>query len=166
MFLRSLGVSKDDIVIVNQDETALTKALYNTDLWQNKHVIVSPSITIGVDFVPEGKRNVFSWVRGSTINPIAVSQQIFRCRKINSIFTLVEAQARQPTIPCLKYVSKMFDQIRPIELYEKAENEDIFNYILAYQLYVDDITMADFTKYIDEALLEKGYKREKFDALE
>ena len=59
MFLRSLNVEKEDIILINKDETTINKELYNTEVWYNKYVIYSPSITIGSDFVPKIPLNIF-----------------------------------------------------------------------------------------------------------
>lgn len=161
MFLRSLGVEQNKILLINRDETEKNKELYNTQLWHNKHIIISPSITIGVDFVPEEARNVYSIIEGGTINPILICQQIFRCRKIINIYTHIKPERKEPMIYSMKYVSSMFDNIRPVEMYENAHNEDIFNYILSYNIYADDLLSSAYRPHIYMYLFEKGYNSQE-----
>ena len=116
LFLRGLGVKKDDIILVNRDETERNKEIYNTELWHDKHVIISPSVTIGVDFVPSKARNIYSFAEGGSINPLLILQQIFRCRKINDIYTYIKPSPKPPTIFSMNQVAKVFDNIKPVEL--------------------------------------------------
>lgn len=157
MFLRTLGVNQKDIILINADETEKNKELYNTALWHNKHIIISPSVTNGVDFPPEKARNVYCIIKGGSINPITICQQIFRCRKIIDIYTYIEPERALPMMHSIKYVTNIFSNIKPLEIYENALNEDVFNYIQTYYIYADDLLKSAYRPHIYMYLYEKGF---------
>lgn len=59
--------------------------------WKNKFVFYSPSIVYGLDFSIDDKQDVFIYIKGKTLSPPLLFQQSTRCRNINNLYYIYDA---------------------------------------------------------------------------
>lgn len=171
--LIDLGIKDDDIIIITSDKTPLDKEkkLIDTNNWNDKYILYSPSVIYGVDFQPNSKMNVFYYCHGLTLNPIQITQQIFRCRKIDNIYTYVDANIKKPTFNNYQEANNYYqmilnekqwiDNIIGSTYFDSLEtdlNNTIFNSLYIYHKLQDNITSSNFYKYIVKFLEDKGIK--------
>mgnify|MGYP003632103471 CR=1 FL=1 len=86
--LIALGKDKDKILCITSDTTK------HENLDDFDMVIFSPKIVYGLDSLME--REVFAFMKGHTISPTAMVQQIARCRKILKLSFLFQTKNWQP----------------------------------------------------------------------
>ena len=86
--LIELGYDKDKMICITSD----TQTAINLDDYPI--VIFSPKIVYGLDSVME--REVFAFMKGHTISPPAMIQQIARCRKIKKVSFLFNGKNWKP----------------------------------------------------------------------
>lgn len=155
MILIDLDVSAEEIVIINADETTLDKTLYDVSKWEGKHILYSPSIIYGVDFFPSVKYNVYAYVSGGSIDPIQITQQIFRCRNIENIYTCISPVRREPEFSNVEQLRKIY---RSNSNGEIATVEDLFNELYFYDMVKCELTKSNYRYYINKYISEKGYE--------
>jgi hypothetical protein len=161
------GIKKEDIVLITSDYNS-NKDLIKTELWENKHIIYSPSIVYGVDFVPNTLYDVFVYVEQKSINPIQIGQQIFRCRRIKNIYSCIDKKIKQPSFINLEDVKKYYEhignqnildvhQVIDADYLDKdSEIKDIFNYLFYYTKLQESMTTSNYYKYITMIIKSKG----------
>ena len=81
---------KDKFIIISVNNKLEIKNA--SEQFKNKFVFYSPSITTGVDFSIEDKRDVFIYIHGQSINHTDSFQQTTRCRNINKLFYYSETK--------------------------------------------------------------------------
>ena len=72
---------KDDFLIYSSRGGNDTDLKNVTGSWANKYVFYTPKIVYGIDFVPKTDLNVYAFFKCTSINPLAFSQIVSRCRR-------------------------------------------------------------------------------------
>jgi hypothetical protein len=160
---------KEKILLITREETQQFRHITNTANWEGKYVIYSPSIVYGVDFEPSEKYNVYSFIKGKSINGIQIGQQIFRCRKINNIYIHFECSDKMtPRFYTIESAREYIDDFKcPSEIHNvdylnifESENEiteeEIFTYLFTYYELQKELTKCDIKKYVKETIKSKG----------
>lgn len=167
--LYNLNIPDDKILVITSDKTPLDteKKLIDTDNWKDKYILYSPSIVYGIDFQPDKNLNVFCHVTGHTINPIQIMQQMFRCRKIENIHTCIKSRPHKSRFDCFDDVLDYYKKIDINEYIingsndclnyiDDEETKYIFETIYMYYILADDLTKANYYKYITRTLEERN----------
>lgn len=169
--LLDAGVDEDLIWLISSDKTPLDKEkkLCDTTNWSNKYIIYTPSIVYGVDFMPDTSLPVFASVSGVTLNPIQITQQIFRCRKVKNIYSFIKRGPCKADFKGYNDAKKYYDNLC-IEKFafnnliglnyfsdiENSEIDAIFESIFIYHKLQDNLTTANFYKYITKFLAQRN----------
>ena len=100
------------------------KNLFNVkELFKNKFVFYSPSITTGLDFSIDTKQDVFLYINGKTIYPENSFQQATRTRNINKLFYYSNSTEKEP-----KYNS--LEELETVLKLKKETHNKIINLCL------------------------------------
>jgi hypothetical protein len=89
-FNKAAEYSKDKdnlLLITSEDKLKITDA---NEQFKNKCVFYSPSIVSGVDFNSDKPQNVFQYIKGNTLNPILLYQQLTRTRNIKKVYQFID----------------------------------------------------------------------------
>lgn len=157
--LVELGYDKKDMICITSDTIATDINLDDYPI-----VIFSPKIVYGVDSVME--REVFAFMKGHTIAPPAMVQQIARCRNIKKISFLFNGKNWKP------YKYENIDECRDallngVENFKKqgfincetdAKIESNFNELLINFEYTKDCYNTNFFAHFLNILKTRGYK--------
>lgn len=90
--------------------------------WKDKYVFYTPKIVYGIDFVPDAPMDVFAFFKCQSVNPLAFSQMVSRCRKIKHLRYTIEER------------NVSLEYMNPTEI--KDNYNDVISY---YQKAIDDI---------------------------
>lgn len=107
--------------------------------WDDKYVFYTPKIVYGVDFVPKQAMPVYAFFKCTSINPLAFSQMVSRCRKISHLRYFIEERNHNLQFTCAEDI--------------KDHYKDVLTYI------------NDFTKAIEENDKKKKPKKKKYGAV-
>lgn len=131
----------------------------NLDDWDM--VIFSPKIVYGLDSVME--REVFAYMKGQTITPPAMVQQICRCRKIIKLSYVFEDKrwktykyhSIQDVVDEMKSgVSDFADQFKLLGLLDDQKH---FNNLYANYLYTVDCYNTNFLAHFRQIITKRGF---------
>lgn len=143
----------------------------DTNNWIDKFVFYTPKIIYGNSFEPKIKTNIFIFAKGSTIDPLQISQQMTRCRNIKSInynFDTTDANLKYENLNNCKHEIKtnLDNYIDMLKYYNCVITDDFgnnkivenafFNMFVYYQ-YINDLICSNYNYHFKEILKTKGF---------
>ena len=160
------GGTKDKhrIILITSESGALR---VNLDDWDM--VIFSPKIVYGLDSVME--REVFAYMKGQTITPPAMVQQICRCRKIIKLSYIFEDKrwktynyhslqdVRDEMVSSVEDFSKQF------ELLGLIDDQKHFNELYANYIYSVDCYKTNFYAHFRDIIIKRGFNHTEKDVV-
>jgi len=148
--------SKNNVCLITS-ETGSQKV--NLDDWDM--VIFSPKIVYGLDSVME--REVFAYMKGQTITPPAMVQQICRCRNIIKLSYIFEDKRwKTYKYHSLQDVKDEMDAgiiefSKEFKLLGLVEDQKHFNNLYASYLYTVDCYDTNFLAHFRNIILKRGF---------
>jgi hypothetical protein len=160
------GNKEDFILITSDSKFEITDA---SEQFLNKFVFYSPSIIFGVDFSIEQKQNMYTYNKGSSIDPARIFQQTTRCRNIDVLYYFSELDNKEPIFESLQYCYDYHKDLTTtsLRIHECCviidENDDtkiiensFFN-IFVYNEYSSDIYKTNKTAHYELILKDNGF---------
>ena len=146
--------------------------LRDTQKWKNKYVFYTPKIVYGVDFVPDAPTCVYAFFQCTSVNPLAFSQMVSRCRNIkhlryfirernSSLMFMNASEIKDNSDVVLKYLEKTCDELDPIKdeftSSKKKLEERYAEYtrFMEYNPRTDEIVIA--TSIFDQMFWQQQY---------
>jgi|688.fasta_scaffold09539_17 hypothetical protein len=159
----SLYTSNEKIKVINANEQ-----------FKEKFIFYSPSITTGVDFSHDTPQDVFIYINGKTINPIASFQQLTRTRNIRNVYLYISEIESKPA----KYntVEETKEHLKNISKYENTDgrlkkiccsldsndeyifNENSFFHLYSFNEYINDVYETNKKYHFYKILWANGFK--------
>jgi hypothetical protein len=103
------------------------------ELFKNKYVFYSPSITEGVRFDIDSPQDVFIYIKGQTLRPSESFQQTTRTRNIKNKFYYCETSCNKPKYQSLDHVKQIYrtcynqsSELNLMCVYEDENGDDKF----------------------------------------
>ena len=155
--LIQLGFDKKDMVCITSDTTE------RINLDDYPIVIFSPKIVYGLDSVME--RQVFAFMKGHTISPTAMVQQIARCRNIEKLSFLFSMKNWKPykwedveeCKDCLENGMKLFKNQGMANMSGNDKIENDYNELYINFQYTRDCYETNKFAHFLQILKHKGY---------
>ena len=166
---------KKYILITADSQYELTNA---NEQFLNSYVFYSPKITYGVDFSTCIPQDVFIYIKGKTIQPSGMFQQLTRCRNIKNVYYYGEPINNESKYINLKEVEEKYikyiennntinDDINTKSILDVCtvinEEDDILFYknsffnLYCYNEYVKDIYNTNKIKHFELILESQGF---------
>jgi len=177
---------KDDFLIYSSRDGNDTDLKNVTEYWNGKYVFYTPKIVYGIDFVPKVDMNVYAFFKCTSINPLAFSQMVSRCRKTKhlkyhiqerniSLMYLNALEIKESYNEVLKYLEDSVDILDPINKdairketdtrymeYDARNGEIVISTSIFDDMYWDQqnynaIMRSSMNQHFKNILIEKGY---------
>lgn len=162
------GNQEDFILITAESKIQINDA---QERFKSKYVYYSPSIIYGVDYNNEEKQNVYIYITGCSISPIALYQQINRTRNIDKIYFYIDPSIKHDIIKYKtiekteEYFKNAIDNFESIDLLKECCNidderkiiENSFFKLFCYNEYVKNIYNNNKESHFKMILHKKGF---------
>lgn len=156
------------MLITSDTKIKITNA---SEQFKDKFVFYSPSITYGVDFQSYQPQNVFSYIKGASIQPSGFFQQVTRTRNIKKLYYYCHDHSEEPKYNNISDVTEYFSNVVNItennifnicinsnEKDEITVNKNIFFNLYCYNSYVFDTYASNKLTHFEKILEENGFK--------